>query len=288
MNNTGHFNVEREFPMTSADFEYISRFVTARTGITLNSNKVELVYTRLSRRLRKLKINSFADYVQLLNDDNEGEETSALVNALTTNLTKFFRSHEHFDHIRDVVIKDCRERIIKGGKKRIRIWSAGCSTGEEPYSIAISLSQALGDRIKDFDIKILATDIDTNILSQAASGVYDEQALEDVDPKTRHKFFTGAKSNKTERWAVKESVRSLVTFKKLNLQDTWPLKGPFDAIFCRNVMIYFAPPVKEQLINRFVEVLRPGGWIYLGSSESITFSCPGLERAGQTIYRWKN
>jgi len=271
--------------MTRDDFRIISDLASRRTGIDLGEHKAQMVYTRLSRRLRHLGLTSFSDYVRLLERDEDGGETAVLVNALTTNLTKFFRSETHFDHLRDVVIPDCRERIRRGQSRRIRIWSTACSTGEEPYSIAISILRALGENIAGTNVRVLATDIDTDMLERASAGVYGENAIEAVGPEDRRRFFEVECSKGERRWRVKDSVRKLITFKKLNLLGPWPMRGEFDAVLCRNVMIYFDRPTKDQLIERLAGILRPGAWLYLGSSETMMSPGPGLSREGDTIYR---
>jgi len=282
------FDLDREFPLAREDFEFIVRLATERTGIIFGDQKVDLVYARLSRRLRQLGLENFGDYVRVLKDDHNGDETAVLVNALTTNLTKFFRSQDHFDHLRDITIPNTLARVRARKSDRIRIWSAGCSTGEEPYSIAITAQQVLGNRLPGLDFRVLATDIDTNILERASSGVYSGSALAETAANDRERYFEALESNGETQWRIKNNVRSMVTFKKLNLLDAWPFRGQFDAVMCRNVMIYFDLETKMQLVNRFTNVLRPGGWLYLGSSESMTFSCPGLSREGNTIYRWQD
>ena len=278
-------NGEREFPLSRDDFRFIADLTAERTGIVLGDHKVELVYSRLSRRLRQLGLSDFSEYVKRLRSDQSGEETTILVNAITTNLTRFFRSPEHFDHLQSTVLPDSLARIKSGKASRIRIWSAGCSTGEEPYSIAISILQKLASQTRDLDVRILATDIDTNMLDVAASGIYADDSLVEMSPQIRQRFFDADKGGEVLRWRVKREVRDLVTFKKLNLLSDWPMRRAFDAIMCRNVMIYFDPHTKEGLVNRFADILRPRGWLYLGSSESLTSAPPTLAREGSTIYR---
>ncbi|NQV98883.1 MAG: protein-glutamate O-methyltransferase CheR [Rhodospirillales bacterium] len=279
------FNLPREFPITQRDFDYIAGLATERTGIVFGINKVDLIYTRLCRRLRKLQFNTFKQYVEFLKKDENGDEVLALINSLTTNMTSFYRAPDHFTHLGKDAIHEMLEHLSRKKTNRIRIWSAGCSTGEEPFSIAMTAIQTLGMRLDKLDLKILATDIDTNILSQASAGIYEESKLADISPADRKSFFKKDKNNQHPSWKVNDRVRSLVTFKSLNLLGKWPMQGQFDAIMCRNVMIYFNAEIKKKLVFRLSDILRPGGWLYLGNSESITFPCPDLSREGSTIYR---
>jgi len=288
MNTVNHFEMTREFPLTEDNFLYLSRLATEKTGIVFGDGKVEMVYTRLCRRLRQLGLASFDEYIRLLKQDSSGEEISVLVNSLTTNLTTFYRSKEHFSHLKDTILPEAAERVSNQKNDRIRIWSAGCSTGEEPFSIAMTAINCLGSQLKYLDLKILATDIDTRMLNHAAAGAYSERAVKDVGAADRLKFFEKVGSGDENKWRISELTRALITFKRLNLLEKWPMRGPFDAVLCRNVMIYFDHYAKQKLLERFSSILRPGGCLYLGSSESVTVSVPGLERAGSTIYRRVN
>lgn len=279
------FKRRREFPMSERDFVFLASLASRTTGIELGLNKAELVYTRVSRRIRQLGLKSFSEYVDYIQRDANSNETTLLINSLTTNLTRFFRSPEHFSHLRNVVIPDCLQVHTGSEVKRIRFWSSGCSTGEEAYSIAISALQSLGSRLAHIDLKILATDIDTAILAHAEKGEFGDNAVENVSADLRRQFFVPVTNTKTAQWRVKENVRNLVRFKKLNLHGSWPMRGQFDAVYCRNVLIYFSPKDKQRILKRFAQVLRPGGWLYLGSSESVIFPCPELRRVGSTIYQ---
>lgn len=284
---TGPVRLEREFAYLPEDFRYLAGLAREKTGIVFGEHKSELVYLRISRRLRALKLTSFKAYVQLLKADRDGEETGHMVNALTTNVTQFFRSPGHFDHLQDRVFPDCSARIRDGHAQRIRLWSAGCSGGEEPYSMAIAALEHFGPRLGALDLKILATDIDTDRLGAAEDGFFSGDNLNDMPKTTRNRYFDRVGRKTEDRFRVKPGLRELLLIKRLNLLEEWPMKGEFDAIFCRNVMIYLSNEAKAELVRRFTGLLRPGGWFYLGTAESLPFSEPGLVREGGTIYRWQ-
>lgn len=273
----------REFAFSDADFRSLVQLAREQAGIALSDSKRNLVYTRVSRRLRALGFTAFKEYRNYLSE-NAGELES-FINAISTNLTKFFRESHHFDHLRSQVIVP----FIKGphrGDGRFRVWSAGCSTGEEPYTIAAVLRHEIpaGSR---YDIRILATDIDTDVLGKAARGVYPVSAFENVPRTYRDYFEPAGESRNAENLMATEDIRSLIAFKRLNLIEPWPFRGKFDAIFCRNVMIYFDNATKAALIERFIQSLKPGGWLYIGHSESFHGSHPELQLVGRTTYRRK-
>jgi chemotaxis protein methyltransferase CheR len=268
----------REFEFSDEDFQALRRLVREVTGISLSEQKRELVYGRLARRLRALNLRSFREYRTLLSQD-DGRELVQLCNAITTNLTAFFREPHHFEHL--------RREVAQWGQasKRLRVWSAGCSSGEEPYSIAITVTEALPD-IAERDAKILATDLDTNMVSTAQDGIYPAASLDDMPKGRRVRFFERtSRGRESASISVAQPVRRLITFKQLNLIGEWPMKGPFDAIFCRNVMIYFDGPTKANLVKRFVNLLKPGGFLYIGHSETLLEKQSGLHITGPTIYR---
>ena len=272
---------QREFAFSKGDFEYLAALAYERAGISLSDSKRNLVYGRLSRRLRALGLTSFGEYRAYLESDSS--EIERFINSISTNHTKFFREAHHFTHFRSGVAQIFAQQDQKRAMRRLRIWSAGCSTGEEPYTIALVLRREIAD-MNRHDVKILATDIDTDVLAKASRGEYAADALDNIpDPFCR--YFKPTEESETSTIKVAQDVRSLITFRPLNLVQTWPMKGPFDAIFCRNVMIYFDAPTKAKLIERFVRLIRPGGWLYIGHSESLIGSHPGLQLMGRTIYR---
>lgn len=267
----------REFDFSDEDFRTLSKLAYEYAGIVLSDNKRNLVYGRLSRRLRTLKLATFREYREFLTNDSR--EIEGFINSISTNHTKFFREIHHFDHLREHVAVPYTQSSRTGGA-RFRIWSAGCSTGEEPYTIAVVLKRELRT-FANRDVRILATDIDTDVLNKAARGEYPANSTADV-PKPYSSFFN---TTGRDTVAFDDEIRSIIAFRRLNLLEPWPFRGLFDAIFCRNVMIYFDAPTKAALIDRFAKQLKPGGWLYIGHSESIIGSHAELQPVGRTIYR---
>jgi chemotaxis protein methyltransferase CheR len=266
----------REFAFSDADFKFLSQLAYEHSGIVLSEAKRNLVYGRLSRRLRILKLNTFRDYREYL--AGQEAEVQNFINSISTNHTKLFRESHHFDHFRAHVVKPLAQ---SAQSQRLRIWSAGCSSGEEPYTIAAVIARDVSN-LGRHDVRMLATDIDTDILTKAARGEFPVSAIEDV-PKEYEEFFPLTASQNTVM--VPEQLRSMIAFRQLNLLGPWPLKGLFDVIFCRNVMIYFDAPTKQTLVERFTKQLKLGGWLYIGHSESLYGSHHGLKLMGRTIYR---
>jgi chemotaxis protein methyltransferase CheR len=271
---------EREFPFSDEEFRYLAAIVYERSGIVLGAHKKNMVYSRLVRRLRELKLPSFGDYCEVLRGPIGDRELGAMINAITTNLTKLFREPHHFEHLRDVVIPE----FERSGQRRLRIWSAGCSSGEEPYSIGITLAAAIRD-LSSWDARILATDLDTKMVATGLTGIYPAAAVAELPKAIQTNYFARPAGNAEGMRQVSESIRRLITFKPLNLLGPWPMKGPFDAIFCRNVMIYFDPPTKAALVERYAGLLKPGGWLYIGHSETLLDSQTSFALSGRTIYR---
>jgi len=249
--------------LTAHQFDKISKLVYQISGIDLHEGKEELVKARLIKRLRHLKIYDFNQYLKYITNDKSGEEIGAMVDILTTNKTNFFRESEHLDFLKN-------EIIPHWGNRPVRIWSAGCSSGEEPYSIAIVLNECITDVVRR-DIKILATDISDRMMEKARQGVYDEENLKDMSPHLKHKYFHKAGTGSGHKYKVIPRLQSMVSFAKLNLMESWPMRGPFDVIFCRNVMIYFDRPTQEHLVQRFWHLLGEGGYLLVGHSESLSF-----------------
>jgi chemotaxis protein methyltransferase CheR len=263
--------------LSSRQFDIISRLVYQVSGIDLHEGKEELVKARLIKRLRHLKIFGFDRYLKYLANDKSGSEIRAMVDVLTTNKTNFFRESEHLDYLRDEIITGL-------GNDQIRLWSAGCSSGEEPYSIAITLCEAIPD-IGKCDIKILATDISDRMMEQARQGLYGEDTLKGMPPQLKRKYFQKAEAGIGHRYRVVPLLQSMVCFAKLNLMDEWPMRGLFDVIFCRNVMIYFDKQTQEKLVKRFWSQLRAGGYLMVGHSESLTFMAHDYRYIKPAVYQ---
>jgi chemotaxis protein methyltransferase CheR len=249
--------------LSAAEFHHIRSLVHRVSGIDLHPGKEGLVKSRLTKRLRALGIDTFEDYLAHLERDASGGELAMMVDVLTTNKTSFFREPKHFDYLRDHVLPTLRSR---GGA--IRLWSAACSTGEEPFSIAMVLSDELGPQSASA-ARILASDISARVLAHAAASMYEEEVLRDVPHPLIGRHFTLARTSPTRAYRVNDALRSMVRFARLNLIGPWPMRGPFDVIFCRNVMIYFDQPTQQRLVHRFWEILAPGGHLFVGHSESL-------------------
>ncbi len=262
--STDRKKLRREFHFTEDDFNYIRELVYKVSGIQLSDVKQDMVYSRLARRLRILKLTRFSDYCQYI-EDNYDQEITFTINAITTNLTHFFREEHHFDTLKQRVIPELIKNRPRG--KRVRIWSAGCSTGEEPYSIAISLLETLPNH-SQWDAKILATDLDSNVVETCKAGIYDRQRIDPVESGLASKWFCDNPEN-TNQVIVDDQLREHIVFKRLNLMNDWPINGPFDVIFCRNVLIYFDKPTQQKLFSRFYELLAPEGYLFLGHSEQL-------------------
>ncbi|MBL8699065.1 MAG: protein-glutamate O-methyltransferase [Alphaproteobacteria bacterium] len=271
---------QTEFTLSDSDFNKISAFVRTRTGIVLSERKRDLVYSRLVRRLRALRLDSFAAYCDYLEGPDGDQEHGSLINAITTNLTGFFREAHHFEHLAENVLKPLvRERA--NGQRRIRIWSSAASTGEEPYSIAMVLRSVVPET-GGWDAKILATDIDTDVIAHGKAGRYGADAVERMPEPYRSRYVGPEQGGRVQ---IDQRVRNLITFKQLNLMDDWPMRGPFDVIFCRNVVIYFDKQEKCVLFDRMAELLQPNGWLYIGHSENLLGITDRFQLQGRTIYR---
>jgi len=271
----------REFAFGNEDFEALRTLVKQITGINLSDQKRELVYGRLARRLRALQLKSFAEYRELLSQDG-GREIAELCNAITTNLTAFFREPHHFDYLRDQVLLPLAGD--PGADRRLRIWSAGCSTGEEPYSIAMTVLESIPD-LRRWDIRILATDLDSEVLQRGHRGLYAADRVRGLSPQRIARFFTQRQERDGAYYQVGPEVASLITFKQLNLMHPLPMKGPLQAIFCRNVIIYFDKETQRDLFARVSRLQRPGQLLFLGHSESLFKVSEDYSLIGRTVHR---
>jgi chemotaxis protein methyltransferase CheR len=270
-----------DYVLTDTQFHRIRQLVREHTGIALSEAKRQLVYGRLARRLRALKLETFGEYIELL-ERGVAVELEEFTNAITTNLTSFFRESHHFDYL----ASDVLPKIVAkdGGTRRARIWCCAASTGEEPYSIAMVLREA-EDILNGFDVKLLATDLDSAVLATGAAGIYNAERLKSVSNARVSRFFRKGSGEHTGKFRAGDELRNLITFKQLNLMHEWPVRGPFDVIFCRNVIIYFDKETQRALFERMAALQRPGDMLFLGHSESLYRVSDKYELVGRTIYR---
>ncbi len=275
----------REIALAPKDFRRIAARVREVAGISLPDSKMALVQARLAKRLRALGLASFGDYCALIEGEDEMAcaEQEELVTAITTNVTHFFREPHHFEALRAKVLPPLIRHAERGG--RVRIWSAGCSTGQEPYSIALTLL-SLAPNIGRYDLRILASDLDRAVLETASRGVYPEAAVEAIPPALRRGHFQPVRSEGDVAFSVGPAPRALISFRQLNLTADWPMTGGFDVIFCRNVVIYFDSTTETRVWRRFAERLPVGGWLFVGHSERVnTLAVPTFASEGVTTYR---
>jgi chemotaxis protein methyltransferase CheR len=265
----------KEFDFTRSDFERVRALIYQRAGISLADSKQEMVYSRLARRLRATGIVSFERYLNDLEAGRLGEEWESFTNALTTNLTSFFREAHHFPLL--------AEHVLKLREQPITIWCSAASTGEEPYSIAMTVCEAFNTLTPP--VQIIATDIDTNVLNTGSNGVYPIDRIDKLAPERARRFFQRGKGAQEGMVRVRPELRQLVTFKQLNLlADKWPLNGPFDVIFCRNVMIYFDKGTQRKILSRFVPLMKPNALLFAGHSENFLYVSESLKLRGKTVY----
>ncbi|SFX10397.1 CheR family methyltransferase [Marinospirillum alkaliphilum] len=267
---------EREFDFTDRDFERIRDLAHERAGIFLSPKKRDMVYSRIARRLRALGLMTFEQYLHHLEDNDD--EAQDFVNALTTNLTSFFRESHHFDLLAEQMLAIAAKR-----RDPIKIWSSACSTGEEAYSLAMTAIETFGSWTPP--VRILATDVDTNVLQQAKRGVYASDRVSKLDEQRVKNFFVKGKGSHAGMVKIRSQVQDLIHFNSLNLlAPNWPVKGPFDAIFCRNVMIYFDKPTQYKVLSRFHPMLREDGLLYAGHSESFQHAADLFRLRGKTVF----
>lgn len=270
---------EREFVFTDKDFAHIKRIVYDFAGIDLNDSKKNLVYNRLAKRIRFLEKQSFSEYIRYVEQQGE-QEFVHLINAITTNLTFFFRENHHFEYLAETVIPELLEK--NQSSRKVRIWSAGCSTGEEPYSLAIVLKETVPP---GWDAKVIATDLDSNVVATGQSGVYKLDRLKGMSLERKRRWFmkgTGAREGYAR---VKKELQEIIEFGQLNLMAEWPIKENIDVIFCRNVVIYFDKQTQARLFDRYANILPTDGHLFVGHSESLYNVCDRFELLGKTIYR---
>lgn len=268
-----------ELAIRPEEFQIIRDLLYAETGITLAPSKSQMVGARLAKRLRRLEMTSLTEYLRLLRThDPKGEERQQFINCLTTNKTDFFREKHHFDFLRDVVIPQCTE------KRRIRIWSAACSTGEEPYTLAMTLLENC-PKSQGWDVRITASDIDTNVLAAAQAGEYDAERA-DIPKEYLKKYFLQGTGQKANKIAARKELRAIIDFRQVNLmKDRWPVDTELDAIFCRNVIIYFDRPTQEKLMEKLMGHLDPNGYLFLGHSENLHWMADRFVSVAPTTFQ---
>ena len=272
--------VDGEFILTAGEFAQFAAMLQAEAGIVLGPGKAMLLYSRLAKRLRMLGLSSFAEYWGLVSAPGGAAERGRMVAAMTTNVTRFFREQHHFDHLRTQTLPPLLKAAQTGA--RIRIWSAACSTGQEPYSIALTILALTPDASR-LDLRILATDIDPNVLARGQAGVYSAEEMAPVPSAMRQRWFRPVGDG---TFAAIDAVRGMVAFRPLNLVGSWPMRGPFDAVMCRNVVIYFDDATQATIWRRFAPLLRPGGSLYIGHSERLSGpAAMCFDVAGTTVYR---
>ncbi|PPC92544.1 MAG: chemotaxis protein CheR [Methylotenera sp.] len=264
----------REFNFTAQDFARVRHLIYRHAGISLSEAKSDMVYSRIGRRLRVLGATSFKHYLDNLESQNDPAEWEAFTNALTTNLTSFFREEHHFPILSDHLLTL---------KKPIRIWCSAASTGEEPYTIAMTACEAFGSL--NPPVEIIATDIDTNVLSTASRGIYPYERVSKLSDARRKRFFLRGSGPNEGSVAVRKELKSMITFSQLNLLDeNWALHEPFDAIFCRNVMIYFDKPTQSKILSRFVPLMKSNALLFAGHSENFLYVSDAFHLRGKTVY----
>jgi chemotaxis protein methyltransferase CheR len=288
--------------LTDAQFHFFGRLAYEHAGIVIADFKRSMVLRRVQKRLKALDLRSVEDYRRLLNSRDGHAEIEPLVNALTTNKTSFFREAHHFDHLRDVALPDIIRRKRAEHTTRIRLWSAGCSTGEEAWSIAMTVDGTLsavdatarvrtghdrtspGSAAHAWDVKILATDIDSDVLATAVTARYEPSEMAPLSSDLKHRYLEPSVGPRNGHHDIVPDLKRLVTFKQLNLHDEWPFQGPFDIIFCRNVVIYFDRAAQRQLFDRFATVLGIGGLLYCGHSESLLSLSSRFRPVSRSVY----
>jgi len=271
----------KEFDFSDKDFQRVKKLVLEHTGICLSDIKHDMMYSRLAKRVRHLRLNNFSDYIDLVESGDESE-LGNFTNSVTTNLTSFFREQHHFDYLKNTLIPTLMK--LNADTKKIRIWSAGCSTGEEPYSLAITLKETIPDSA-GWDVKILATDLDTNVLETGSNGIYNMDRVNGVSPSVLKRWFNKGKGEKEGFVRASNDLRDMIMFKQLNLMGPLPVKPGVDVIFCRNVVIYFDKATQAILFDKYAETLRSDGYLFIGHSESLHKVTERFKSLGKTIYQ---
>jgi chemotaxis protein methyltransferase CheR len=273
------------FDLKEKEFETIRKLVKEKTGISLGLHKRDLVVSRLARRLRALNLSSFSSYIEVLESPSGSDELVQMINRITTNKTEFFRENHHFEFLKNQALPEVVAGAAGTGGLKLRAWSAGCSSGEEPFSIGLTLLEFFANQ-PGGDLKLLASDLDTTMLAKASAGIYEAAAMEPVPKGLLHKYFDRVRQDGELFYRVRKELRSLITFRKFNLMHpTYPFKVQLDFIFCRNVLIYFDPDDKVDILTKFHQVLKPGGYIFVGHSESLMMVKDLFRYKANTVYQ---
>lgn len=269
--------------MSPQAFEMVSKIALREAGLVLSESKINMVKSRLTRRLRALGLTAFEEYLDFADRPENKSELRSLISALTTNVSHFFREAHHFEFLKTTMVPEFKARLARG--ESVRIWSAGCSNGQEPYSIAMALLETDAS-FANKDVKILATDIDPEVLVTAKAGIYEGSLASGLEPQQASRFFTTTQSNEGPSYQANSELKSLITFRELNLHGAWPMKAKFNAIFCRNVVIYFDEDAQKALFMRFADQLHMDGWLCIGHSERLSSSAHGFfKNAGVTTHQ---
>lgn len=269
--------------LSTGEFNFIRHLAMVHAGIALADYKRNMVYRRVSKRLKALGLQSVSEYCAILADPNNASEVQGLINALTTNKTDFFREGHHFEHMAKVALPSTLAALNQARSRRLRIWSAGCSSGQEPYSIAMTLRECMPD-LAQWDARIMATDIDTDIIDRASKGIYGIDEVNSIPAEMRRKYVSSMIGSKGQ-YRISEDIQSKISFRPLNLHDVWPMRGMFDIIFCRNVVIYFDKPTQCRLFDRFANIMNANAYLYVGHSESLYKVSDRFRSIGQSIYQ---
>jgi chemotaxis protein methyltransferase CheR len=271
--------------LSDTEFTRLADLVYKHCGINLHDGKRDLVRSRLAKLTRAGNFDSAREYLDSVTSDHTSEGFVGLIDALSTNLTSFFRESNHFDYLRLTLLPKLMAEKKRRGVNRLRAWSAGCSSGEEPYSLAMVLHEATHSSTESgWDTKLLASDISTRVLAKARRGLYEDKRIEGIPPHLRAKFVTNVRDEKGLQGQISPEIRSIISFRQVNLMQSWPFAGPFDFIFCRNVMIYFDKPTQQKLVGRFHDILIPQGTLFTGHSESLTGIKHRFKYVAPTIY----
>ncbi len=275
---------QKQFDYTDRHFKKICGLIYDHTGITMPDTKSQLVYSRISKRIRSLSLNNFDEYCQLISSKNNDSEIKHFINSVTTNLTGFFREEHHFEYLSKTILPELK--LKHQYDRRIRIWSCACSTGKEPYSIAIAIKESPVN-LNGWDVKILATDIDTDVLNVGKTGVYNEDDTKGLTDSQIKKYFRKGRGENEGMLKASKALRDLITFKQLNLMHDWPMRKSFDVVFCRNVIIYFNKETQAFLFKKIANQMNSDSYLMLGHSESLFNVNDDFKLLGKTIYQRK-